>query len=50
MRLSDDIHNFITEIVDVLQQFYDIMTANYDWHYDCQKIEKIVSLLMRYVN
>ena len=40
MRLSNDIHNFITEIVDVYQQF----------DYEGQKFKKIVSLLMRYVN
>ena len=47
MRLSDDMNNCLTEIVDVLQQFpegYCFVS------YDGQKIEKIVSLLMRYVN
>ena len=46
MRLSDDIHNFITEIVDVLQQFAEC----YCFVTKTVKIsKKIVLLLMRYV-
>ena len=38
MRLFDDIHNFITEIVDVATIRWGLLLC----HYDCQKIEKIV--------
>ena len=46
MKLSKKIQYFNTEFIDVWQQFAELLFC----HCDGQKIEKIISLLMRYEN